>query len=152
MWSLHACHILNTSRNWCHETGGLASTVCDLSILFGVTMFAVAGTYTVQLAGAGEGTGAGQAGYVSAPWGSSWQTRNIRTDLGRQCQRGGWGGGVWKGPAVKEPPCSRPASQNSLFTTNLQTREKPGFWKDSSMRPSVIASAQLASILEVKHL
>lgn len=121
MWLFHASSFLPPVEIDVSGLVASASTVCDLSILFGVTMFAMAGTYTVQLAWAQRGDGgwgSGRAGYRSAPWGGYWQTRNIRTDLGKQCQRG-----AWECPAAREQPCSRAASQNALLTANLQTRK-----------------------------
>lgn len=45
-----------------------------------------------------------------------------------QIWEGNVNGGGMEGPSSKG---SHPASQNSLFTTHLQIREKPGFWRDS---------------------
>lgn len=59
-------------------------------------------------AGLGPQRGRGQAkvGYPAAPRGGSWQTRNIRTYLGRQCRRGSAGGSGSKGanPAAGQLP------------------------------------------------
>jgi len=44
-------------------------------------------------------------------------------------------GGAWEGPAVREQPCSRAASQNSLLTANLQTRENLAAGQTSACGP-----------------
>lgn len=88
VWLTILRRFLTTSRNWCHWSGGLASTVCDLSVLFGVTLPAMAGTYTVQLARVQRRVEKGQGG---RPGGLSNCPPRAASD------RPGTSGQIWEG-------------------------------------------------------
>lgn len=71
-------------------------------------------------AGLGPEKGRGQAERaIALPPGAAPD----RLGTSGQIWEGNVDGGAWEGPAAREQPCSRAASQNSLLTANLQTRE-----------------------------
>lgn len=87
-------------------------------------------------AGLGPEKGRGQAERaIAVPPGAAPD----RLGTSGQIWEGNVDGGAWEGPAAREQPCSRAASQNSLLTANLQTREKPGCRTDFSLWPPAIA-------------
>lgn len=87
-------------------------------------------------AGLGPEKGRGQAKRaIAVPPGAATD----RLGTSGQIWEGNVDGGAWEGPAAREQPCSRAASQNSLLTANLQTREKPGCGTDFSLWPPAIA-------------
>ncbi|KAK5877817.1 hypothetical protein CesoFtcFv8_025290 [Champsocephalus esox] len=88
----------------------------------------MAGTYTVQLVWAQRGEGAGPGGAIARPPGAAPD----RLGTSGQIWEGNVDGGAREGPAAREQPCSRAASQNPLLTADLQTRGKPGCGTDSS--------------------
>lgn len=103
----------------------LQTTVCDLSILFRVTLPVMAGTYTVQLAWAQRGPRARRKGAGERA------EQGIAVPPGVATDRLGTSGQIWESninrekgecPAAREQPSSRAASQNALLTANLQTR------------------------------
>lgn len=98
-------------------------------------MFAMAGTYTVQLAWAQRGERGQAERAIALPPGAAPD----RLGTSGQIWEGNVDGGAWEGPAAREQPCSRAASQNSLLTANLQTRGKPGCRTDFSLWPPATA-------------
>lgn len=102
-----------------------------MSIPFGVTLFAMAGTYTVQLAwaqkwerGPAEGTITLPPGAPSDRLGASGQIWGGNTDRGTRVR-----------PAARKQPSSRTASQNSLLTANLQNKRENLAAGQSSLSP-----------------
>ncbi|KAK5849618.1 hypothetical protein PBY51_013939 [Eleginops maclovinus] len=68
--------------------------------------------------GPSEGKGPGPSGAIALPPGAAPD----RLGTSGQIWEGNVDGGAREGPAAREQPCSRAASQNSLLTANLQTR------------------------------